>query len=67
MLKMKMFWNNVELFFHDWYLLHIKKPKCPICGNISILQNENGTWLCDDCAEFMNDMGIEREIEEEFR
>lgn len=65
MLKMKMFWNDIELFFYDWYLRHIKKPKCFICGRISTLQNYDGSWICDYHAEVMNEMGLERESREE--
>lgn len=65
MLKTKIFWNDIELFFYDWFLLHIKKPKCSLCGRISTLQNNDGSWICDYHAEIMNEMGLERESGEE--
>ena len=64
---MKPILNDIELFFYDWYLLHIKKPHCSLCGQVATLRNDNGTWICDDCAEFMNDLGIEHDIEEEHK
>lgn len=64
---MKLLWIDIQLFFYDWYLLHIKKPKCSLCGHISTLQNDDGTWICDVCADVMNDLGIERDIEEEHK
>lgn len=56
-----MLWIDIKLFFRDWYLLHIKKPHCSLCGQVATLQNDNDTWVCDDCAEFMNDLGIEHD------
>lgn len=59
---MKPILNDIKLFFYDWYLLHIKKPHCSLCGDVAILQNENGSWICDDCAEFMSEAGMENEF-----
>lgn len=59
---MKILWKDIELFFYDWYLLHIKKPHCSLCGQIAILRNDNGSWICKECAEVMNDLGIENGI-----
>ncbi len=51
----------LNLFFRDFYLLHIKKPRCSLCGQVATLQNTDGSWVCDDCAQEMNDLGIERD------
>lgn len=58
---MKILWKDIELFFYDWYLLHIKKPHCSLCGQIAILRNDNGSWICEKCAEAMNDLGTEQD------
>ncbi|MEF7407932.1 hypothetical protein V4W88_08325 [Pediococcus acidilactici] len=55
----------MNLFLRDWYLRHVKKPRCSLCGQIATLRNDNGSWICKECAEVMNDLGIENGIGDE--
>lgn len=52
---------SIYVRFRDLYLIHIKKPRCSLCGQVATLQNDDGSWICDDCAQFMNDLGIEHD------
>lgn len=63
MLKMKMFWNDIELFFYDWYLRHIKKPKCLVCKEIATLQLDCTPvlWICENCAQIQSELASEEE------
>lgn len=54
---------SLHLWIHDWYLIHIKKPHCSLCGQVATLRNVDGSWICDECAQFMNDLGIDHDIQ----
>lgn len=58
---MKPILNDIELFFYDWYLLHIKKPHCPLCGQIATLRINKNTWICENCAQEQSELGGEKE------
>lgn len=51
--------NSIKLWIWDFYLIHIKKPHCALCGQVAILQNDDGSWICVDCAQVMSDLGEE--------
>ncbi len=53
--------NSIKLWIWDFYLIHIKKPHCALCGQVAILQNDDGSWICEQCAQAMNDLGKELE------
>lgn len=46
---------SVRLAVNDFYLRHIKKPRCALCGQVATLQNSNGSWICEQCAQSMSD------------
>lgn len=58
---MKMFCNDVELFFYDWYLRHIKKPYCSLCGQVATLRINKNTWICENCAQIQSELASEEE------
>lgn len=36
------------------------KHRCIVCGKkTATLPLENGQWICEDCAQYMSDMGNE--------
>lgn len=51
--------NNIRLSIYDFYLRNIKKPTCCKCGQVAILQNDDGSWICEQCAQVMSDLGEE--------
>lgn len=51
----------MKLVIYDWYLMHIKKPHCTLCGQVATLRTDSGKWICENCAESMNDLGIEHD------
>lgn len=53
--------NSIKLWVWDFYLIHIKKPHCALCGQVAILQNDDGSWICEQCAQAMSDLGEELE------
>lgn len=52
---------STYILIRDLYLIHIKKPRCSLCGQVATLQNTDDSWICDDCAQSMNDLGIEHD------
>lgn len=39
----------------------VEKKECCICNEPTnaTLQNEDGSWICEDCAQHMSDLGNE--------
>lgn len=58
---LKIFWNDIELFFYDWYLLHIKKSHCSLCEQVATLRINKDTWICENCAQIQSELASEEE------
>ncbi|MBY4581306.1 hypothetical protein KM192_00940 [Pediococcus pentosaceus] len=56
---MKLLWVDIKLFFYDWYLLHIKKPHCSLCGQIATLKVNKKDWICETCAQIQSELSSE--------
>lgn len=48
---------STYILIRDLYLIHIKKPRCSLCGQVATLQNDDGSWICDNCAQSMSEFG----------
>lgn len=53
---MKILWKDIELFFYDWYLLHIKKPHCSLCGQVATLKVNKEIWICENCTQIQSEL-----------
>lgn len=34
---------STYILIRDLYLIHIKKPRCSLCGQVATLQNDDGS------------------------
>lgn len=51
-IKMKLIATNL--------IAAIKKRKCEICNDrLGILHCDDGSWICETCAQHMSDLGSE--------
>lgn len=48
-------------FIMIYFLLKMKKPHCVICGDVAILKLSKNRYICENCANSMNDIGIEKD------
>jgi len=47
-------------FLRNWIN---SRNRCVICEEKgAILPLDDGTWICEDCAQYMNDLGNELEV-----
>ncbi|WP_164506318.1 MULTISPECIES: hypothetical protein [Levilactobacillus] len=58
---MKKIFLRLQEFFSCFYLRHIKKPQCIICGEVGTLKVGDHQYICESCAEIMNEIGNDRD------
>lgn len=52
---------DVQIQINCWYLIHVKKTKCCICGEPAVLLIDSGEYICEDCAQICGEINDEKD------